>query len=268
MLERRIDLGVLGVTICLSAMGCMRAVETSVATAHPTVQDQGSRKVEFSRADDDLVLCRLLILESVQTDLGLSADQVGELSDLIKTSQERSRQFAAESGDVVSPSRSVPSEELEARQQQFLARLENFRREGAEFRRKILAVLTPRQRERLEQIALQAATPIAITRPEIIKELGISKDQCERIGPLCDRMKQKQVAAWPNLRGVAPLEQAKRTVEFMKASDQSQKEATRQILDVLTPEQRAKFEKLTGKKLDLERRYDALTPEELEFWRF
>ena len=159
------------------------------------------------------------------------------------------------------------SEERQASQKELLAHLEGFRRESREFRQKLLAMLTPSQKERLEQIQLQASTPAALARPEIIKALAISKEQNDQVAALCSRMKQQQAAALPNLQDVSPQERAKRMTEFMKASDQAQKDATKQILEVLTPEQRAKLDQLQGKLVDLQRNYDALTPEEIEFWQ-
>ena len=38
-------------------------------------------------------------------------------------------------------------------------------------------------------------------------------------------------------------------IDFMKESDRAAAATSKLILDVLTPQQRAKFEKLTGKKI-------------------
>ena len=51
----------------------------------------------------------------------------------------------------------------------------------------------------------------------------------------------------------------------MKESDKIQAEATKPILDVLTPEQRAKFDKLQGRKIEVKWPYRELIPEDAGF---
>ena len=51
----------------------------------------------------------------------------------------------------------------------------------------------------------------------------------------------------------------------MKESDKASAAANELILDVLTSEQRAKFEKLLGKKIKVEWPYDQLLPEDIAF---
>ena len=134
-----------------------------------------------------------------------------------------------------------------------------------ELQTKALAMLTPRQSERLKQIQLQTAIPAALARPEIVKALDISKEQCEKIRALRDRTDEKWLAESPDLRDLSPKERRQKMIEFMKKSDKAQAEAKKPILDILTPEQRAKFEKLQGKKIEVTWPYDALIPEDAEF---
>lgn len=79
-------------------------------------------------------------------------------------------------------------------------------------------------------------------------------------------MDEKLLAEWPDFRGLTPKERRQKMIEFMKKSDQAQAEATKPILDVLTPGQQTKFEKLQGKKIEVMWPYDALMPEDADFW--
>ena len=78
-------------------------------------------------------------------------------------------------------------------------------------------------------------------------------------------MDEKRLAEWSNIGGVNPKERRQRLIEFMKESDKAQTEATKPILDILTPEQRAKFEKLQGRKVEVTRSYEVLMPEDAGF---
>ena len=52
-------------------------------------------------------------------------------------------------------------------------------------------------------------------------------------------------------------------IEFMKERDRASAAANKPILELLTPEQRAKFEKLQGKKIEVNWPYDELLPEDI-----
>ncbi len=75
-------------------------------------------------------------------------------------------------------------------------------------------------------------------------------------------MDEKLLAALSHLGDLSPKERRQKMIEFMKESDKAQAEANKPILDVLTPEQRAKLEKLQGKKIEVTWPYDALMPED------
>jgi Spy/CpxP family protein refolding chaperone len=73
-------------------------------------------------------------------------------------------------------------------------------------------------------------------------------------------MDQQRLAESPDPRDPNPKERREKIIEFTKGSRDAQAEATKRILSVLTPEQRTKFEKLQGNKIDVTRLYDALIP--------
>ena len=54
-------------------------------------------------------------------------------------------------------------------------------------------------------------------------------------------------------------------IEFLKEIDKASAAQNKLILEVLTPEQRAKFEKLQGKKIEVTWPNDELLPEDFTF---
>ena len=131
--------------------------------------------------DDDSIRVRLLVLETVQKDLGLTADQIAKIRDFVKISERRLRELRAKSREIFPPSQHFSPEESEAREQGFRTLLEDCKIKDKELRMKALAMLTPRQIERLKQIQLQVAIPAALGRPEIIKALDLSEEQRRKI---------------------------------------------------------------------------------------
>jgi hypothetical protein len=86
------------------------------------------------------------------------------------------------------------------------------------------AILSPAQRRRLEEIALQAEGLGAFREPEVVAELSLTAQQRERI-----RTIEEAQFGWPRQPGR----------EAMAASER--------VLEVLTAEQAAKWRKMTGK---------------------
>jgi hypothetical protein len=220
-----------------------------------------------SKADDDEIRVRLLTAAVVQKDLGLTADQIGKIRDFVDGSKRQWREFIAKWPDFLPPSGAIGThlKASEARSREFRAAYEDFNSKTTELRAKVVGLLTPSQSERLKQIQLQQAIAAALARPEIIQALDISEAQLAKIGPLCDRMVEKRLAEFPNVGGLSPKERRHKIIEYSKASDKAQAEANKFALDVLTPEQRAKLEKLVGKEIDVTWGYDALIPEDAEF---
>jgi hypothetical protein len=267
IIARRLSLVVLCVAACLAWIGCRPAVQTPMGdqTSHTVVQKKVGSKAVRSKLDDDSIRVRLLMVKAVQTDLDLTVDQIGKLRDFAKTFEGRSREFLAKLHEIFPPSQSFPSEELKARKQKLRALSEDLKSKGEELRKKALAMLTPIQSERLKQIQLQATIPAALIRPEIIKALDISEEQSAKIHELLDHMDQKQSAEWPDLQDLNAKERRQKMIEFLNASDEAQAEASKCILDVLTPEQQVKFDKLQGRKIKVKLPYDKLIPEDAEF---
>ncbi len=229
------------------------------------MQEQARPTATRFKLDDDSIRVRQLLLGAVQKDLGLTDDQIGKIRAFVNISKEQWQEFLARSREIFPPSRRFTHEELETRDREFRELSENWKSKNKELGTKILATLTPSQRERLEQIHIQMAIPAALARPEIVKALNISEEQRGKIRTLSDRMEKRQFAEQPDLHGLNPRERRRKLIESMRESHKIQVEATKPILDVLTPEQRAKFDKLQGRKIEVKLSDDELIPEDAEF---
>ncbi len=265
MIAQRVGLVALAIAAAGAWMGCQPAVQPPGGTqkARPVRQKEASP--QFMQLDDDAIRARLLAAEAVQKDLGLTADQIEKIRDSVKIAAKLAREFRAKVRDILPPARTFPPEETAARENDFRALCEDGKSKCKEMQTTVLAMLTPSQSERLKQIQLQTAIPAALARPEIIKALDISEEQRGKIRALRDRMEKKQLAAWPKLRGLNQKERRQKVIEFMKESSKIAAEARKPMLDILTPEQRAKLEKLQGKKIEVTWPDDELMPEDAEY---
>jgi hypothetical protein len=232
----------------------------------PTPQANSSPKVVRTKVDDDSLRVRLLTSETVQKDLGLTADQLGMLKDCAKTSKELDQEFRAKSREILPRNQQFTQDEFEAREQKYHKWMEDLKSRGKQLQTKILAMLTPSQSERLKQIQLQTQIAAVLDRTEIIKALDISQDQSEKIRELRDRLDEKLSAKMQTaLASPDKKERLEKLIQFKKESDRATADASKQILNALTPEQRAKFETMQGKKIEVTWHYDSMTLEDVEF---
>jgi len=118
-------------------------------------------------------------------------------------------------------------------------------------------VLSASQIERVQQIALQAGGSQALTRPDVVKALDLTKEQQEKITGINQEFAKKLNELGPGGRGGragggggaggAPAD-----FQGMMAKRQElTKERDSQATEVLTKEQQEKYEKMKGKPFDL-----------------
>lgn len=172
------------------------------------------------RSGDQL---RLLDRTDVQEDLQLTVEQIRKIEDLSVKRHELYRDM-----------QSVTPEEWRAKAEEGLANA-----------RAILDVLDPEQVARHKQLSLQSRfLPHAFADPEVIEALQLTPAQRERIREIDHEAGR---SARSNKRGGRPWEFDKKNPdEFLKRlSEQRQK-----FLDVLTPDQQAKWESMLGKPFD------------------
>ncbi len=92
------------------------------------------------------------------------------------------------------------------------------------------AILTPSQRVRLRQLALQSEGPTAFREPEVVEALGLTPGQRERIRALEEESLFSQM----------------RDLHAGKAPDDAGKPAMERIVAVLTEEQARRWKELAG----------------------
>jgi Spy/CpxP family protein refolding chaperone len=184
----------------------------------------------------------LLRLEQVQKELKLTDQQKEKLKGLGRDMGPGRR---SDWGDM------TPEERRE--------KMEEMRKQNAEKIQKRLAeVLKPEQLERLKQIHLQTMGAAALTSPEVVKALGIKDDQRAKLKTLRDDAQTKRQELFRSGADLSPDERAAKMAENQKKMRQIEKDLMTKALEVLTPEQREKFEKMKGKKFDLD--FSAMMP--------
>lgn len=267
MIAQQPRFAVLAAAICVAWMGCQTRVQTPAGNpkGRPQAQGEARPKVVQAKVSEDSILVRLLTVETVQQDLGLTEDQIQKIRDIAKIGKERSQQFQAKMRDTLPPSGAFSPDVSEARQRELKKFCEDWRNRGKELRTQTLAMLTPSQSQRLKQIQLQVAIPAALGCPEIIKALELSEEQREKIRTLGQSMKENLSAELPSLDNLDPKELRQNMIELLKESAKAQAETNKQAFDLLRPEQRAKFEELLGKRIEVTWPYDTLIPEDAAF---
>lgn len=110
---------------------------------------------------------------------------------------------------------------------------EEMQAEFAEAQKKIEALLTPAQKTRVKELQYQMMGLRAFTNDAVVKELALSEDQVEKIRGLLPQRRQGGPGAGQN---VTPEERQKQRAA-----------ATKKALEILKPDQRAKWEKMIGK---------------------
>jgi hypothetical protein len=138
----------------------------------------------------------------------------------------------------------------------------------------IARILHPRQRTRLEQIALQIEGPVCVARPEIAERINLGPEQLEMIQAIVAQMRGAQEQQWAArlraIRAAGPAAAARpktgesrNQIATQPAPDpaelaqqeqvQIEDEGVRQIAQVLTRGQRGALNRLMGKPFDLTR---------------
>jgi hypothetical protein len=248
MIAQRVSLIVLAF---IAAFVSATEPATGNSESPPQIQEKaGENPVQFQKASDDEVLVHLLVSETVQKDLGLTADQIGQYDDLVKAFKAMLQEAKVKSHEIFPPSQHFTPEEFEAKQRDWRAWMEDFKSKSKEMNTKALAILTPTQTERLKQIHLQTAIVAALTQPEIVKALDLSEEQVALIRELGGELQRKVMAEFPNLRNFNAAERLQKLIEHRKKMEPIRAETQKRILAVLTPEQRTQFGNLQGKKVD------------------
>ena len=173
-------------------------------------------------------------LVPVQRELNLSAEQKQKISALIEQGVGGNGPHTASRGIDVAPigpekaNGTGPSRSASRRQQQQLA-----------------LILKPEQMKRLKQLDLQIQGMNALRNPEVIGVLGLTAEQQEKLNSLFLKHKEKldSLVKLADEQRDGPVPGEKSASHKRGQVDQELKE---KALQVLTPEQRQKFEDMNG----------------------
>jgi len=167
----------------------------------------------------------LLRSESVREELDLVPEQEEKLREIGARMREKMREEFAGLRDL----------SAEERRERYGEIREKMAEIQEEMQDEVNGILLPQQRDRLAQIRFQMQTRRGgaggLTSQPVVEALGITDEQLEKV-----RQKEQEVRE-----------------ELAEKIRQAQQEARSEILSVLTPEQRKKYEELTGEPFELRR---------------
>jgi hypothetical protein len=181
----------------------------------------------------------LLQRQEVQKELKLDEDQIAKVSEAAQELNKHRRDTAAEFRGLQGEERRKKASEIR----------EKITKKTEEVNKKVRDALKPEQSQRLEQIALQVQGMRALRTKEIIKQLKITKEQQAKIDEVQSSIAGKRQKVFQDVRNG--------NIERTKVRDKLQelvKQTDEETLKVLTEAQRTQFDKMKGKKFELQRR--------------
>jgi len=125
---------------------------------------------------------------------------------------------------------------------------EERRQKMSEIRKQVTDLLSPEQKERLDQIGLQLAGARALVRPEVADKLGLSEEQKDKLNELFP-FRGGGFRGGPG--GAPPEGNAGKAGGGQGANTAhlSREELNTKAMEILTADQREKFEQMKGKKI-------------------
>jgi hypothetical protein len=106
-------------------------------------------------------------------------------------------------------------------------------------------ILTPQQMARLKQIKLQVAGPAALSAAEVARALALTQQQRDKLKTLAAEYREKTHQAVQGTKK-KNYKQVRSIMADMKAKH------LEAALEVLTPQQQKKFDKMRGPKVDMD----------------
>lgn len=189
----------------------------------PIVRYYGSNKTYLLRRPD------------VQKEIKLDGDQKTEITEAIQELQK---------------SRTAAYQKLRGLKGQ--ERVKELQKIQAKFRadedKKLKELLKPEQVKRLDEIALQLQGIRAFQNPEVQKKLKITDAQKKKFSEVQQKGIEKRRQLSQDIRN-GNVQRAKAGEKYQEIQNQIEKDTK----DVLTKEQKAQFDKMAGKKFEIQR---------------
>ena len=205
----------------------------------------------------------LLRDEKVQKDLDLVDDQKTKLKE-VQDKADKSRQ-KMQGAFNFGALRDLSDDERQAKMQEMRKKMESQVKELAalaeESKKEIENILLPQQIDRLKEIALQAQGVRALQDKDVQNQLGLTPDQLDKLKKINENAMEKMQSSRPDFRAMMNLNDDERQAkmdemrakmeETRKKGQEVLKQAENDAMGVLTAEQKDKFEKMKGAKIDL-----------------
>jgi hypothetical protein len=196
--------------------------------------------------------------EAVQKELGLKEDQVAKVRDLGEQVRDEMR-AAMQAGGGFGDFRDLSPEERQKRMTEFQARMaETTKKINDKFLPLLSEILTEEQETRLQQIAWQAAGVMALLDAELQGKLGLSKEQQDKLAALNKEAGDKLAELRPQGRGPGgpggaggPGGPGGNFQELFTKMREINETRDKNMLEVLTADQKAKFDQAKGKEFDV-----------------
>lgn len=224
----------------MMVLGCFTALAL-VSTALQAQPGQGRRPGGIGRGPGGgaggLSPTALLNVEAVQKEIELLDDQKQEITKLREESRGNS-----DFRELFSGLRDLSEEDRRAKFTEIREKMEKDRKAASD---KVLGVLLPHQRERLEEISLQIRGPAALTDDEVAGALKLSDDQRKQLEEVNTSNREKMGELFRGAGRDANRDELREKMEAMR------KESSDALLAVLTTEQRSTFEAMKGDKFEI-----------------
>ncbi|WP_276664567.1 hypothetical protein, partial [Rhodopirellula baltica] len=177
----------------------------------------------------------LLRAEKVREELGIDEQQTEALKKLEEQAREQSR-----------PDFDFRNASEEDRRE-FFEKMQSQREEQEkETRMQLQTVLTLEQMERLDEIGIQAQGLMALSSPEVQEALTMTEDQKKKLTEIRSGMETKMREEMREIMQSRDREKMQTAMESMRENME------KEVMAVLTAEQKKKFEEMKGDPFDLE----------------
>ncbi len=253
------------------------------ATAKPQEHGPAESDKFVTNNDENAIPVHLLASGAVQTELGLTVEQMAKINEMVQFAKKQLRETADIWQEMHAGSTGPLSE---ARGQELKEWIIGAATKGKELQATAVGSLTPSQHARLRQIQTQYAMAIVLLQPSLIQSLsisdaqldtirpharelvlanadlvkgwGIPKDELERIRPPSKLVAERGLAELLAFDGLSSQKILARMIDHTKEREKAMAEANRLALEALTVEQRTKLEEFVGKQIEINWDYDAL----------
>ena len=170
----------------------------------------------------------LLMIPEVQRELKLESGELDRLESL-------HRDMGAKAQETFSGLQNLPREERDRRFQAF----------GAEYQRRIDAILDDRQRKRLKQLDYQRGGARSLGRKDVAEALDLSADQRQRIQSTFEGEHEAMKAAAESIRTGTTMTPDQRE-EFGRKFREIRAQTDARVLAVLTERQERQWQSMQG----------------------